>query len=128
MVAKGGTAARKQGYYDFVYQPLVGAADGIVTGVLQQGIDVTARVRGGAIALRESERQFRTLADAIPTLAWTARADGHIDWYNARWYEYTGTTPSEMEGWGWQSVQHPDELPRVLEQWQAGIESGRRWR
>ena len=73
----------------------------------------------------EREREIRTLADAIPTLAWTARADGYIEWYNARWYEYTGTTPRQMEGWGWQSVHDPEVLPRVLEGWTAAIASGR---
>ena len=68
-------------------------------------------------ALRQSEEYFRTLADSIPQLAWMARPDGHILWYNRRWYEYTGTTLEQMEGWGWQSVHDPDELPRVLEKW-----------
>jgi PAS domain S-box-containing protein len=63
--------------------------------------------------------------DAIPTLAWTARADGFIDWYNARWYEFTGTTPTEMEGWGWQSVHDPAVLPEVLERWKASISTGK---
>ncbi|MHB9050219.1 MAG: GAF domain-containing protein [Pirellulales bacterium] len=45
-------------------------------------------------ALRESEEQFRTLADSIPNLAWWADGNGYITWYNRRWYEYTGTTPS----------------------------------
>jgi len=44
-------------------------------------------------ALRESQEQFRTLADSIHNLAWWANADGYITWYNRRWYEYTGTTP-----------------------------------
>ena len=76
-----------------------------------------------AIAAREQE--IRTIADAIPTLAWTARADGYIEWYNARWYEYTGTMPEQMAGWGWQSVHDPEVLPRVLEGWTASIASGR---
>ena len=75
-------------------------------------------------ALAASERQFRTLADAIPTLAWTAQADGYIDWYNARWYEYTGTAPEQMAGWGWQSVHDPAVLPAVLERWQASVATG----
>jgi PAS domain S-box-containing protein len=85
--------------------------------------DVGARRRAEA-ALAASERQFRTLADAIPTLAWTARADGYIDWYNARWYAYTGTLPEQMEGWGWQSVQDPAVLPQIIERWQASIATG----
>ena len=86
-------------------------------------VDVTER-RRAETALAESKRQLRTLADAIPTLAWTARADGYIEWYNARWYEYTGTTPEEMAGWGWERVHDPAVLPQVLERWRASIASG----
>ena len=71
-----------------------------------------------------SDLQFRALADNIPTLCWMANPDGFIFWYNRRWYEYTGTTPSEMEGWGWQSSHDPAELPRVLERWQGSIATG----
>ena len=56
-------------------------------------------------ALRESEERFRTMANAMQQLAWIAKPDGYIFWYNQRWYDYTGTTPEQMEGWGWQSVQ-----------------------
>lgn len=75
-------------------------------------------------AVRESERQLHTLINALPLLAWMAEPDGHIFWYNQRWYDYTGTTPQEMEGWGWQSVHDPEILPRVLERWRASITSG----
>ncbi|MBC7963441.1 MAG: PAS domain S-box protein [Steroidobacteraceae bacterium] len=85
--------------------------------------DITARKRADE-ALRESEEQFRALADSIPNLAWRANGDGYITWYNRRWYEYTGTTPEQMEGWGWQTVHDPNELPKVLERWQASIATG----
>ncbi len=75
-------------------------------------------------SLRESERQFRGLANSMPALCWMARADGHIFWYNQRWYEFTGTTARQMEGWGWRSVHDPDVLPRVLQQWGHGIATG----
>jgi PAS domain S-box-containing protein len=64
------------------------------------------------------------MADSIPQLAWAARADGHIYWYNQRWFAYTGTTPEQMEGWGWQSVHDPVSLPKVIQAWQAAIASG----
>ncbi|SDD21941.1 PAS/PAC sensor hybrid histidine kinase [Massilia sp. PDC64] len=64
-------------------------------------------------ALRESEIQFRTLAENIPQLAWMADSDGSIFWYNNRWFEYTGTTPDEMLGWGWEKVHHPDFVDAV---------------
>ncbi|MBA3886731.1 MAG: PAS domain S-box protein [Acidobacteria bacterium] len=75
-------------------------------------------------ALKESEEKLRLLADTIPQLAWMARTDGDIFWYNRRWYEYTGTTPEQMEGWGWQSVHDPEVLPKVLERWKASIATG----
>ena len=62
-----------------------------------------------------------TLADNIPVLTWTADKDGWISWYNSRWYEYTGTSFAEMQGWGWQSVHDPAVLPSVMERWMAAI-------
>ena len=75
-------------------------------------------------ALRQSEDRFRTMANAIPQLAWVARADGFIYWYNQRWYEYTGRSPEQMEGWGWQKVHDPQLLPGVLDKWKGSIASG----
>ncbi|MBV9558341.1 MAG: PAS domain-containing protein, partial [Pseudolabrys sp.] len=66
-----------------------------MTGVSQEVTDQ----KHAEAALRESERQFRSLADSIPTLCWMAEADGYIFWYNNRWYDYTGTSPEDMEGW-----------------------------
>ena len=74
-------------------------------------------------ALRQSEEDLRALADSIPQLAWMADPTGHIFWYNRGWYEYTGTTLEEMEGWGWQKVHDPAFLPLVVERWTASIDS-----
>jgi PAS domain S-box-containing protein len=75
-------------------------------------------------AAHHTEEEFRQLANGIPQLAWMAHADGSIYWYNHRWYEYTGTTPETMAGWGWQAVHDPAVLPEVLHKWHASIESG----
>ena len=64
------------------------------------------------------------LAEQLPQLAWIADADGSIYWYNQGWYDYTGTSPEEMLGWGWQSVHDPAVLPDVIERWRAAIRSG----
>lgn len=67
---------------------------------------------------------FEALAENIPALCWMADAQGAIYWYNRRWYEYTGSTPAEMQGWGWQSVHDPEVLPSVLERWSGSIATG----
>ncbi len=72
----------------------------------------------------ETERQFQTMIEAMPQLAWRAGPDGFIDYYNPRWYAYTGTSPADMEGWGWQSVHDPVLLPSVMERWQHSIATG----
>jgi PAS domain S-box-containing protein len=82
--------------------------------------DITER-RQAEREVRESEERFRSLANSIPQLAWMARADGFILWYNQRWYDYPGTTPAQMEGWGWQSVHDPAVLPIVLGRWRDAI-------
>ena len=75
--------------------------------------------------LDKIERELITFVDTVPALAWMANGDGWIFWYNQRWYEYTGTTPEQMEGWGWQSVHDPDRLPQVMERWTNSIQTGR---
>jgi PAS domain S-box-containing protein len=70
-------------------------------------------------------REFRKLAENIPALCFIADATGYITWYNPRWYEYTGKTPLEMQGWGWQSVHDPKSLPEVLERWTEAISSAK---
>lgn len=98
-------------------------AQGHADWVVGTNLDITERKRVEA-DLQESEVRFRTMADSIPQLAWIARADGFITWYNRRWFEYTGTTAKEMEGWGWQSVHDPAMLPKVMEKWQSSLETG----
>ena len=73
---------------------------------------------------QKSEEQFRALADSIAQLVWMAEADGHIVWYNRQWYEYTGTAPEQVVGWGWKSVHDPEWLPKVLERWQETLTTG----
>jgi PAS domain S-box-containing protein len=85
--------------------------------------DVTER-RQALAALREEEERFQAIANGIPQLAHMAGPDGAFSWYNQRWYEYTGTTPEQMEGWGWRSVIDSAMLPKVMERWQASIATG----
>jgi PAS domain-containing protein len=56
-----------------------------------------------------------------------ADGEGYIFWYNDRWYDYTGTTLKEMQGWGWQKVHHPDEVGRVVERIKVAFATGQPW-
>ena len=76
---------------------------------------------------RESEERFRALANSISQFAWMADSTGWIFWYNARWYEYTGTTFKDMEGWGWRKVHHPDHVDRVVEKVRRCFQTGHIW-
>ena len=67
---------------------------------------------------------FKLIAENLPMLCWIARGDGYIYWYNQRWHDYCGTTPEAMEGWGWQSVHDPEQLPRVMDSWTQSIATG----
>ena len=91
-----------------------------MTGVVQ---DISTR-KSVEDTLRESEEVLRALANSIPQLAWMAQADGAIVWFNKRWYEYTGTTPEQMVGWGWQSTHDPEVLPQMLQRWHESIRTG----
>lgn len=85
--------------------------------------DITDRKQAEE-ALKSSEARFRMIADNIPNLCWTADTRGNIDWFNSRWYDYTGTTPAEMENNGWQKCHDPKMLPVVLKKWNQSINSG----
>ncbi|HXH99410.1 MAG TPA: ATP-binding protein [Sphingobacteriaceae bacterium] len=86
---------------------------GEINGILVHGVDVTEQVTATQ-QIEASEKQFRTFADSIQNLAWIANADGWIYWYNQRWYDYTGTTLEDIQGWGWDKVHHPDHIEKVV--------------
>jgi PAS domain S-box-containing protein len=107
----------------FVTLSLVKGEDGKAVGLVGVSQDI-AGLKEAEGALRRSEEQFRAFANSLPELCWMAHSDGHIFWYNDRWYEYTGTAPQQMEGWGWQSVHDAEMLPSVLERWKGSIATG----
>ncbi|HZJ52672.1 MAG TPA: PAS domain-containing protein [Myxococcaceae bacterium] len=96
---------------------------GEFVGYIGSVIDIEDRRRAEQ-ALRESERQFRAVVENLPGLAWSALPDGHFDYFNRRWAEYTGRPPETMEGWGWQAVHDPEVLPQVLERWTHSLATG----
>lgn len=97
--------------------------DGTPERLFGVAVDISAQ-KQAAQATAELEARFRALADGMPQLAWMARPDGWIYWYNRRWFEYTGTTLEEVEGWGWRKVHDPAVLPGVVEQIRRSFETG----
>ena len=99
-----------------------GGAGGMrgMSGVVQ---DISTR-KQAEDTLRQSEEMLRALANTIPQLAWMADADGAIVWFNERWYDYTGSTPEEARGWGWQRMVDPAVLEAMLEHWQESVRTG----
>ncbi len=112
-------------HINFSYEALYNHL-GEVDGIMAIGIEVTDQVIARQ-KIQESESKFRAMADNIPNLAWMAEAEGSIYWYNQKWYDYTGTTLEQMQGWGWQSVHDPEILPEVMEKWSVAIAKGEKF-
>jgi PAS domain S-box-containing protein len=89
--------------------------------------ELEERVAERTEELRESESQFRSLANSIPQLAWMADANGGIFWYNQRWYDYTGTTFEQVKDWGWDMLHDPEHLEKVRKKYQHCISTGEPW-
>jgi PAS domain S-box-containing protein len=85
--------------------------------------DVTEQVAAEQ-ALRQSEEEFRTLAEALPHHVWTASPDGLLNWFNPRVYEYAGSRPGELDGEKWGKIVYPDDVPTVLAAWTRSISTG----
>jgi PAS domain S-box-containing protein len=70
------------------------------------------------------ENELSRVLDTLPALVWTALPDGHVDFFNQRWCEYTGLSVDDAYGPGWQTAIHPEDLPEVLERWRSILAFG----
>ncbi|ODN71892.1 hybrid sensor histidine kinase/response regulator [Methylobrevis pamukkalensis] len=109
-------------FVDLIYQPITDR-DGHVTSIFVNGIDVTDNIAAQE-ALRASEAQFRTFAQAMPNHVWAATQSGLVDWFNDRVYDYSGRTPEQLVGAGWIDVVHPDDQSSAVSNWQAALAAG----
>jgi PAS domain S-box-containing protein len=112
------SAGQHQGFFNFVAQPTFDFK-GAVEGVLIHAVEVTEQVH--------ARQTMEAMAENIPQLAWIADPTGAIYWYNRRWYDYSGTTLAEMEGWGWKQIQHPDHVERVEAKWKKCLAAEEIW-
>ncbi|HEV2605209.1 MAG TPA: PAS domain S-box protein [Microvirga sp.] len=119
MLQREAGGALEQRLVDFVYQPIKDA-DGHVTGIFAEGIDVTER-RLAEEAVREREDHYRHTVELNPQVTWTARPDGQLDYVNQRWESWTGTS-----GLGsiWCDALHPDDRGPTMEAWTHAFTTG----
>ncbi len=98
----------------------------LLAGIGSQIGQFVERKRGEA-ALRESEGRFRSAVDAMPQIVWTTTPEGELDFYNQRWYDYTGLTYEQTKRWGWELIVHSDDLQGCLDRWSQSLATGRRY-
>ncbi|HEY9801304.1 MAG TPA: PAS domain S-box protein [Leptolyngbyaceae cyanobacterium] len=98
--------------------------DGNVRGVIGAFLDVTERQQLMS-QLQQSELMFRTLANTMPQMFWITQPDGYHEYFNQRWYDYTGKTPQQAQGEGWLNILHPDDVQSTMTRWQDSLETGK---
>src|SRR5947207_12707856 len=101
-------------------------ADGRIVRWMGICVDIHDR-REAEQALRESEQRYRTLIEVSPQMVWVARADGSNIFWNQRWYDYTGLTPAESEGFGWMQAVHPEHRDQCAQFFRQALASGGEW-
>lgn len=74
--------------------------------------------------LRESEAKFQAIADSIDHMVWSTLPDGYHDYYNQRWYEFTGMPEGSTDGDAWNGMFHPDDQERAWGRWRQSLETG----
>lgn len=81
-------------------------------------------LRAQAASLRDGENRFRAIADSMPQMVWSTLPDGFHDYYNARWYEFTGMPAGSTDGEGWNDMFHPDDQDRAWTLWSHSLATG----
>ncbi|QHT67621.1 PAS domain-containing protein [Rhodocytophaga rosea] len=133
-------------YFNLIYEPLH-ESDGKVSGLITFGYEVTEHLMArrkveesthllneANIALRlnneqlaEAQKQFQFLAEFMPQLVWRTKPNGDHDYFNQRWYDYTGLTYEETKDKGWALVLHPDDFKRTQQIWSHCLATGEQY-
>lgn len=86
-------------------------------------LDVTER-REAEARVRASEAKFQAIANSVDQMIWSTRPDGFHDYFNDRWYEYTGVPPGSTDGEAWNGIFHPDDQERTWAIWRHSVDTG----
>ncbi len=94
------------------------------TARLLDGLGTSVSIDDADQALRESNARFAVLTDAMPQMVWSTLPDGFHDYYNARWYEFTGVPAGSTDGEAWNDMFHADDRERAWARWQHSLDTG----
>jgi PAS domain S-box-containing protein len=108
--------------FDISFHPLRNEQGEVVL-IVPEGRNITT-LKHAEAALRESEALLRILADTVPQVIWTNDADGRANYFNGRWYDYSGLSYDKSAVLGWQVIVHPDDAPASVERWQQALAAG----
>jgi formate hydrogenlyase transcriptional activator len=86
-------------------------------------LDITERERAEE-ELRASERKYRNLVDTTPAFVHTALPNGEVDFYNRGWLEYVGLPLTDLLGWGWTCMIHPEDVKAIVPIWRVALGAG----
>ena len=109
-------------FIDMLVEPILDDAGGI-TGLFVGGYDVTERMRVER-ALAVSEARLRAITDSIDQMIWSTLPDGYHDFYNQRWYDFTGVPKGSTDGEAWNGMFHPDDQERAWARWRHSLDTG----
>ncbi len=109
-------------YFTLCYTPILDEAGDIV-GILLTLFETTQR-RQAEKVLRESEERYRQLSEAVPQIVWSSDGRGNVDFFNSRWFDYTGLPPDHDYSSSWKAAIHPDDCPRIMAAWDEAIRTG----
>lgn len=117
---------RPEGLTDFQRRGLAMLATAVM-GRLQDRrarLEHIQTVEASDARIADSEQRFRTLADTMPQMVWSTLPDGFHDYYNARWYEFTGMPEGSTDGEAWNGMFHPEDQERAWTAWRHSLATG----
>lgn len=98
------------------------------TGEMLAGVitcqDVTHMANEITTIKEQDEERFKVICDTMPQMVWTTTPEGMHDFFNSRWYDYTGLAPEESLGLGWKNPFHPDDMPATVRRWKHSLQTG----
>lgn len=113
----------EQRYVDFVFQPISDEV-GERQGIFVQATDVTETMRA-LTAARDSEEKYHAIVNSIDQMIWSTRSDGYHDYFNDRWYDFTGVPPGSTDGQEWVGMFHPEDQDRTMAVWSDSLATGK---